>query len=455
MIRGPMLTRRTFLSSVAAVAAGAPAKPVNVILIFCDDLGWGDLSCYGSAIATPNIDRLAREGARFTHCLSANPVCSPSRAALLTSRYPTRVGVPRVLFPADKTGLAEGEQTIANLLQAKGYKTMCVGKWHLGHLAPHLPTYKGFDHYFGIPYSNDMSPRWLMDDEKVVAETAELETLQQKYTERAVRFIEEAKDGPFFLYMPHTYPHIPLGAGKEFRGKSKQGIYGDVLTELDWSVGQVLNTLKKHRLEGSTLVLFSSDNGPWFQGSPGQLRGRKGMTWEGGMRVPLLARLPGRVKAGVVCEGLVSTMDLLPTICAMTGASLPVRPVDGRDISTLLTGKAKELDREVILYFDGVNVQCARWGKWKLHVARYNSVTYSPVPAAGRKNIRLTNPELYDVMTDRDESFDVAAENLEVVARIRARIGKLMLSFPEDIRKAYAATQAGAGSPSPAGAVSR
>ena len=179
------------------------------------------------------------------------------------------------------------------------------------------------------------------------------------------------------------------------------------------------------------------------------------MTWEGGVRVPLLARLAGRVKAGVVCDGLVSTMDLLPTICAMTGAALPTRAVDGRDISTLLAGKAKELDREVILYFDGVNVQCARWGKWKLHLARYNSVTYSPVPAAGRKNIRLANPELYDVVTDRDESFDVAAENPEVVAKIRARIEILMLGFPEDIRKAHAATQAGAGSPSPAGAVSR
>ncbi len=450
-----MLTRRIFLSSLASVAAAAPAKPVNVILIFCDDLGWGDLSCYGSAIATPNIDRLAKEGARFTHCLSANPVCSPSRAALLTGRYPTRVAVPRVLFPVDKTGLAEGEQTIANLLKAKNYKTMCVGKWHLGHLAPHLPTYKGFDHYFGIPYSNDMSPRWLMDDEKVVVETADLETLQQKYTERAVRFIEDAKDGPFFLYMPHTYPHIPLGAGKAFRGKSKQGIYGDVLTELDWSVGQILATLKKHRLEEHTLVLFSSDNGPWYQGSPGHLRGRKGMTWEGGVRVPLLARLPGRVKAGVVCDGLVSTMDLLPTICQITGAALPTRPVDGRDISTLLAGKAKELDREVVLYFDGVNVQCARSGKWKLHLARYNNVTYSPAPAAGRKNIRLTNPELYDVVTDRDESFDVAAENPEVVARIQDRIEKLMSDFPEHIRKAHAATRAGAGSPSPAGAVSR
>jgi arylsulfatase A len=212
---------------------------------------------------------LAREGARFTHCLSANPVCSPSRAALLTGRYPTRVGVPRVLFPVDKTGLAEGEQTMAQLLKAKGYQTMCVGKWHLGHLPPHLPTYKGFDHYYGIPYSNDMNPRWLMADEKVLEEQTDLDTLQEKYTKRAVEFIESAKDGPFFLYMPHTYPHIPLGAGKAFRGKSKQGIYGDVLTELDWSVGQLLTALKKHKLEGNTLVLFSSDNGPWFQGSPG------------------------------------------------------------------------------------------------------------------------------------------------------------------------------------------
>lgn len=450
-----MLDRRSFLTAMAAMAGAAEPRPVNVVLIFCDDLGWGDLSCYGSVIPTPNIDRLAKEGARFTHCLSANPVCSPSRASLLTGRYPTRVGVPRVLFPVDKTGLGEGEQTTAELLKAKGYKTMCVGKWHLGHLAPHLPTYKGFDGYFGIPYSNDMSPRWLMDGEKVVAETADLETLQAKYTERAVRFIEEAKDGPFFLYMPHTYPHIPLGAGKAFRGKSKQGIYGDVLTELDWSVGQVLAALKKHKLEQNTLVLFSSDNGPWFQGSPGALRGRKGMTWEGGVRVPLLARLPGRVKAGLVSDALVSTMDLLPTICKLTGAALPKRPVDGRDITGVLAGTAKELDREVILYFDGVHVQCARWGKWKLHVARYNNVTYSPAPAGGRKNIWLERAELYDVVTDRDESFDVAAENPQVVATIRDRMEKLMESFPEEIRKAYAAVKAAPASANSTGAVAR
>jgi arylsulfatase A-like enzyme len=246
------------------------ARPVNVILIYCDDLGWGDLSCYGSPIATPHIDRLAhREGARFTHCLSANPVCSPSRAALLTGRYPTRVGYRGCCFRWETTqAVAEGEQTIAQLLKAKGYQTMCVGKWHLGHLPPHLPTYKGFDHYYGIPYSNDMNPRWLMADEKVLEEQTDLDTLQEKYTKRAVEFIAGAKDKPFFLYMPHTYPHIPFGVGQAFRGKSKQGIYGDVLSELDWSVGQILAALEKHKLDRDTLVLFSSDNGPVVPGQP-------------------------------------------------------------------------------------------------------------------------------------------------------------------------------------------
>jgi arylsulfatase len=451
-----MMNRRRFLAAASAAAAvAAPSRPVNVILIYCDDLGWGDLSCYGSPIATPNIDRLAREGARFTHCLSANPVCSPSRAALLTGRYPTRVGVPRVLFPADKTGLAEGEQTVAQLLKAKGYQTMCVGKWHLGHLAPHLPTYKGFDHYYGIPYSNDMNPRWLMADEKVLEEQTDLDTLQEKYTRRAVEFIAGAKDKPFFLYMPHTYPHIPFGVGQAFRGKSKQGIYGDVLSELDWSVGQILAALKEHKLEGNTLVLFSSDNGPWYQGSPGMLRGRKGMTWEGGVRVPLLARLPGAVKPGLVCDGLVSTMDLLPTICALTGAALPARPLDGRDIRPLLAGRQRELEREPLLYFDGWYLQCARWGKWKLHLARYNNVTYSPAPAGGRKNIRLAQPELYDVVTDRDESFDVAAGNPQVVATILTAVEKLLTGFPPEVQKAYAEGKDRPASTRPAGAVTQ
>jgi arylsulfatase len=450
-----MLTRRTFLQAAAPALAAAAAKPLNVILMYADDLGWGDLGCYGSPLSTPHLDQAAREGTRFTHCLSANPVCSPSRASLLTGRYPTRVGVPIVLFPADRTGLADGEQTLANLLKTAGYKTQCVGKWHLGHTAPNLPTYKGFDHYFGIPYSNDMSPRWLMDDEKVVEETAALETLTPRYTERAVKFIEENKASPFFLYFPHTYPHIPLGASKAFRGKSPHGIYGDVVSELDWSVGELMKTLKKHGLDKNTLFIFSSDNGPWFQGTPGKLRGRKGMTWEGGVRVPLIMWRPGVVAKGRVCHSLVSTMDVVPTVCAMTGAAKPARPIDGIDITPLLTGAKSELDREVILYFDNINVQCARQGKWKVHFSRYNNVTYSPAPAGGRKNIRLKNPELYDVVADPDESYDVAAENPEVLKRLIARVDELIKTFPENIQKQYESQKNGTLSPNPAGAVSR
>ncbi|MFN0104505.1 MAG: sulfatase-like hydrolase/transferase, partial [Bryobacteraceae bacterium] len=377
------------------------------------------------------------------------------RAALMTGRYPVRAGVPRVLFPRDTTGLPDAEQTIAQALKAKNYRTMCVGKWHLGHLPPYLPTTRGFDHYFGIPYSNDMNPRWLMDDEKVVEEQATLETLTPRYTERAVKFIEENKASPFFLYFPHTYPHIPLAASKAFRGKSPHGIYGDVVGELDWSVGQIMETLKKHGLDKNTLFLFSSDNGPWYQGSAGKLRGRKGMTWEGGVRVPLIAWRPGHIAKGRVCHSLVSTMDIVPTVCAMTGAAKPSRPTDGIDITPLLTGAKNELDREVILYFDNINVQCARSGKWKVHFSRYNNVTYSPAPAGGRKNIRLRSPELYDVVTDPDESFDVAAENPAVLNRIVARVDELIGGFPENIRKQYESQKDGPLSPSPAGAVSR
>ena len=450
-----MISRRTFLQTTAATALAAAEKPLNVILMYADDLGWGDLGCYGSPLSTPHLDKAAREGTRFTNCLSANPVCSPSRAALLTGRYPTRVGVPVVLFPTDKTGLAEGEQTLAQLLKAKGYKTQCVGKWHLGHLAPNLPTYKGFDHYFGIPYSNDMNPRWLMDDEKVVEEQATLETLTPRYTERAVKFIDDNKASPFFLYFPHTYPHIPLAASKAFRGKSPYGIYGDVVSELDWSVGQIMETLKKHGLDKNTLFLFSSDNGPWFQGSPGNLRGRKGMTWEGGVRVPLIAWRPGHIAKGRVCHSLVSTMDIVPTVCAMTGAAKPTRATDGIDITPLLTGAKTEIEREVLLYFDNINVQCARSGKWKVHFSRYNNVTYSPPPAGGRRNIRLKNPELYDVVADPGESFDVAEENPEVLKRIIARVDELIRGFPEAIQKQYETQKVGPLSPSPAGAVSR
>lgn len=441
-----MLHRRSFLTTAAAFTAAsvsvAGRKP-NVVLIYADDLGYGDLGCYGGRIATPHLDRMAREGMRFTNFLSANPVCSPSRAALLTGRYPTRAGVPRVLFPRDREGMPDREQTIAQMLKPLGYKTMCVGKWHLGHLPPYLPTARGFDEYYGIPYSNDMSPRLLLHATPGKVDTVEqeatLETLTPRYNEQAVRFIEANKDAPFFLYMPHTYPHIPLGASPRFKGKSPHGIYGDVIQELDWSVGEIMAALKKHKLDRDTLLMFSSDNGPWFLGSPGHLRGRKGTTYEGGVREPFIARMPGRIPAGKVCPGVASTMDILPTVAKLCGAT-PANPVDGIDIWPLLSGERPEIEREALLYFDNLYVQCVRKGNYKLHVARYNSAVYSPAPASGRVNLPLPAPELYDLSIDPDESYDIAPEHPEIVKDLQARMERLMAGFDEHIRKAHADT---------------
>src|SRR5688572_19511916 len=304
--------RRQFLASAAGALAAQGERPVNVVLIYADDLGYGDLGCYGSSIRTPHLDGMARDGVRFTNFYSANPVCSPSRASLLTGRYPTRVNVPRVFFPYDNEGLPANETTIAAMLKPKGYRTMCIGKWHLGHKPDYLPMKRGFDAYFGIPYSNDMKPPVLLRNEETVEAEATQPLLTKRYAEEAVKFINSAAKGPFFLYMPHTMPHIPLHASEKFRGKSPHGLYGDVIEELDWSVGEVLAALKKNGVDGNTLVLFSSDNGPWYQGSPGKLRGRKGFTLEGGVRVPLLARLPGRIPKGRVIDGIGSTMDILP-----------------------------------------------------------------------------------------------------------------------------------------------
>jgi arylsulfatase len=432
------------VAGAALVASAAPARKPNVVLIYADDLGYGDLGCYGSKLSTPNLDRMASEGIRFTNFLSANPVCSPSRAALLTGRYPTRVQVPRVLFPYDKTGLPASETTIAAMLKPAGYKTMCVGKWHLGHLPEFLPPARGFDEYFGIPYSNDMNPPVVLHATANAVETIEqratLETLTPRYTERAIQFIEKNKDEPFFLYMPHTYPHIPLGASTRFRGKSPHGIYGDVVAELDWSVGEILATLKKHKLDRDTLVLFSSDNGPWFMGSPGPLRGRKGSTYEGGVREPFIARMPGRIPSGKVCDGVASTMDILPTVAKLCGVNLPAQPLDGIDIWPLLSGQKKEIEREALLYFDNVNLQCARIGRYKIHIARYNSAVYSPAPPGGRVNLPLPQPELYDLSIDPDESYDIAPERPEVVKDLQARIERLIAGFPENVREAHKAT---------------
>ncbi|MBE7544753.1 MAG: sulfatase [Bryobacteraceae bacterium] len=447
-----MLSRRALLQMLPAAGMAAQGgRPPNVVVIFADDLGYGDVGCQGSKIRTPAIDGLARDGMRFTHGITANPVCSPSRAGLLTGRYPTRCGVPNVFFPRDEKGMNLDEQTLAELLKGRGYRTACVGKWHLGHHKPWLPTSRGFDRYFGIPYSNDMTPSWLMRDTEVIEETAEQTTLTRRYTEEAIKFIGEAGRDPFFLYMPHTFPHIPLYASPEFRGKSRHGIYGDVVEELDWSVGQVLGALKKTGAERNTLVLFSSDNGPWYQGSSGGLRGRKGMTWEGGVRVPFIVRWPERVPQGRVCHSLVSTMDVVPTVTRLAGAAAPAKAVDGVDISPLLTGERAALEREPLVYFHGRDVHAARWGNWKLHIARSNAEMYSAAPEGGRRSLRLSSPELYNLELDPDESADVAAENPGVVEQMSAYVEKLMGGFPEDIQAAWQRLKETPVAPRPAG----
>ncbi len=452
------MRRRDFVALAGSAALAAP-RPPNVVVIYADDLGYGDLGCYGSPLRTPNLDRIAAEGVRFTHHYSAAPACSPSRSALLTGRYPTRVGVPHVLMPPDRTGLADGETTIAQMLKPLGYRTACVGKWHVGHQPQYLPDRRGFDSYFGIPYSNDMTPRplWRQQDGRteVVEAEATLSTLTERYTAESVRFVKDSASQPFFLYLPHTYPHIPLDASAKFKGKSQFGIYGDVLEELDASVGSILDAVRSIGQERNTLVLFSSDNGPWFQGSPGKLRGRKGSTYEGGVRVPFLARMPGRVAKGKTVSGVTSMMDILPTVAALTGAPLPNVPLDGLNIWPLLEGRGNEIEREALLMFDGWQMQAARWKQWKLQVSQWNSYPYSAAPAGGRVNLPLRPPELYDLTRDVDESYDVAARHPDVVKEIEGRINRLLQGFPAPVRQAWGETLRSRTGPQDAGRLPR
>ena len=458
----PISRRRALQALSASVLVGkcssadaqAPsAQTPNIVFILCDDLGYGDLECYGSKIHTPNLNRLAAEGMRFTNFSSADPVCSPSRAALLTGRYPTRVGVPLVLFPLDTGGLNLDEITLASLLKGSGYKTACFGKWHLGRPNEYLPTSRGFDEYFGIPYSNDMTPRVVLRNTEVVEEPAKLETLTERYTQHAIDFIRRSRHSPFFLYLPQTFPHIPLAASARFRGKSAEGLYGDVVEELDWSVGEIMRTLAETGLEKNTLLLFSSDNGPWYQGSPGKLRGRKNSTFEGGVREPFIARWPGKIPAGHVSNALASMMDVYSTAAKLCRAPLPAKPLDGIDIWPLLSGKTDSLERPPLLYFNSWNLQCARWKNWKLHVARYNTAPYVPAPPGGVKNYLLPHPELYDLGTDPDESYDVATEHPDVVQKMNGLIQEMIQTFPPPVQDAYAEAKARAVNPQlPSGA---
>jgi arylsulfatase A len=441
------LERRRFLGYAGAVLAGlrlsgqvsrvrgasaTGAKP-NFVLIFCDDMGYGDVGCFGSkANRTPSIDRMAAEGTRFTSFYVTSGVCTPSRSSLMTGCYPRRVNMHVdaaglcVLFPVSPKGLNPSEVTIAEILQRQGYATACIGKWHLGDQPEFLPTRQGFDYYFGIPYSNDMGvqaktnrpPLPLLRNEQVTEAPADQDTLTRRYTEEAIRFIRTNKDRPFFVYLPHTMPHMPLHASDAFRGKSANGLYGDAIEEIDWSVGRILGALKELGLDERTVVVLTSDNGATNgEGRSNRpLRGFKGSTWEGGMREPCVMRWPGKIPAGVTCGELACTMDLLPTFACLAGGKPPDdRIVDGQDIRPLLFGRKEGwTPREAFYYYQMDQLQAVRSGKWKLHL---------PLKLK-KRNWGEPEPDsplqLYDLEADIGEQRNVADRHPEVVERLTA-----------------------------------
>ena len=464
-----MITRRTFMEVACFTGLSLLSRPVssaegpaggrkpNFIIIFTDDQGYQDLGVLGSPnIRTPNIDSMAREGMLFTDFYSAASICSPSRAALLTGCYPDRVSIPRVLNPKDHIGLNPKETTIASMLKAGGYATACVGKWHLGHLPEFLPTNHGFDSYFGIPYSNDMTiaagmklapdivlredmtkeEMWkpkshfvpLMRGDEVIEFPADQSTLTRRYTEEAIKFIKSNREKPFFLYMPHTMPHIPLYASPEFEGKSEAGLYGDCVEEIDWGVGEIIKTLKSEGLDRDTLIVYTSDNGPWnlsgsadskvkgntnrrVGGSAAPLRGYKFQSLEGGMREPTVMWWPGRVPAGKKCREIAGTIDLLPTIAALSGSELPANKIDGRSIVPLLEGaEGAKSPHEAYFY----RTSAVRSGKWKL-IMPQKALAY----------------ELYDLENDISESTNLAEQHLDIVMDLKA----LLVAHKADLEK--------------------
>ncbi|OAI47867.1 hypothetical protein AYO44_08785 [Planctomycetaceae bacterium SCGC AG-212-F19] len=428
------------MSATGGHAADAPPKP-NLVIILMDDMGYGDIAPFNPQTKnrTPHLERMAREGMKLTS-FYACPVCTPSRAQFLTGCYAKRVSLPAVIFPAAGVGLSEKEHTIAGLLKEQGYATMCIGKWHVGDQPEFLPTRRGFDHYFGLPYSNDMGGEWdgapdapagkrrpplpLVRDEKVIEtlKPADQDRLTERYTDEAVKFIREHKDMPFFLYLAHTAVHVPLHPGEQFRGKSANGTYGDWVEEADASTGRVLDMLRDLKLDKNTLVVFTSDNGPWLTqgkngGIAGPLRGGKGGTFEGGMRVPTLAWWPGRVSAGTAADVVMANIDLLPTFVKLAGGKLPDdRKIDGADIAPVLLGQAKESPREAHYYFSGTKLEAVRSGPWKLAIAPQSENIGKPKEPPDKQPF---TPKLYNLETDIGETTDVAAKHPEIVKRLQ------------------------------------
>ncbi len=428
--------------SPAPSAIAAASKP-NFILILADDLGYGDIGPFGSTRnRTPHLDRMAREGMQFTSFYAA-PVCTPSRAQVLTGCYAKRVSLPNVLMPAAAIGLSSGEHTIAELLKAEGYATTAIGKWHVGDAPEFLPTRHGFDSYFGLPYSNDMGgpadlakakrqrrpPLPLVENDHVI-ETVTPEgqdRLTERYTAEAVRFVRQHKDSPFFLYLPHTAVHVPIHPGEKFRGHSGHGLYNDWVEEVDWSVGQVLDTVRELGLAERTLVIFTSDNGPWLTqgtngGTAGPLRGGKGGTYEGGVREPTIAWWPGKVPAGASNDAIAANFDLLPTFVKLAGGTLPTdHKIDGEDLSDLLLGRATKSPHEAHYYFSGNALQAVRSGPWKLAIAR-QSENLGQAESQAKAPFR---PTLYNLDSDIGEQRDVAAQHPEVLSRLRELVATM------------------------------
>lgn len=431
-----------WLVGIAAAAAEPEppaAAPPNIVVVFADDLGYADVGCFGAkGYATPNIDRLAAEGIRFTDFYVAQAVCSASRTALLTGCYPNRVGILGALGPDSKIGIDDGEATIAEVLKRRGYATAAYGKWHLGHRPRFLPTRHGFDDYFGLPYSNDMWPNHptnksfpdlpLIEREKVVALNPDQKNLTTWYTDRAVGFIKANHDRPFFLYLAHSMPHVPLFVSDRNAGKTSRGLFGDVIQEIDESVGRVLDTIKEQGLDRRTLVIFTSDNGPWLSygdhaGSSGPLREGKGTSFEGGVREPFVARWPGTIPAGSVCREPAMTIDLLPTLAALAGADRSGdRPIDGRDVGPLLLGRPEARSPHDAYYFYwGRELQALRSGRWKLHFPHtYRSLAGAPGSGGkpGPYQERTIGLSLFDLEDDPGETTDLASRRPEVVERL-------------------------------------
>jgi arylsulfatase A-like enzyme len=431
---------------------GRDSRPPNIVVVFADDLGYADLGCYGADdIATPNLDSMAAEGLRFTSFYVPQAVCSASRAALLTGCYPNRVSVLHALAPWAKNGLGAGEETIADLLRERGYVSGAFGKWHLGHLREFLPLQHGFDEYFGLPYSNDMwpvgydgrpvgpaDPKFhypyppLIDGNETVdyvRTPADQDRLTELYTARAVRFIEKNRDRPFFLYVPYSMPHVPLGVSPAFRGRSRRGRYGDVIEEIDASTGRILGALREHGLDRRTIAVFLSDNGPWINfgnhaGSAGPLREAKGTEWEGGVRIPCLVRWPGRIRPGRVASDMAASMDILPTVAAMAGARLPRRKIDGLDMLPFLLGEAPKPPRQRLYYYYGTELHAVRSGRWKLHVPHaypsYEGMEPGRNGFPGPTVTRRTGYALFDLEADIGERTNVAELYPDVVRDLMA-----------------------------------